>query len=178
MGYLLFFIVGGSKSLGKVVIVNGFDLDAADIRADGDEFFLYLVVSSVDVFAFGDFGPQEMGDDFTAELYSNGVVVDSMTYSVADYCYAVIADSSSSATLVKLAKATLNYGAAAQKYRNYKINNLVNADLSAADQSPWYAPWAAEPTVGNDSSVHAQYLWQLRHKADLYWLLRFHSTFS
>lgn len=73
------------------------------------------------------FGPQEMGDDFTVELFVDGESVDTLTYSVKDYCDAVLADDSASAELKTLVKEMLNYGAKAQIYRNYKTDALVNA---------------------------------------------------
>lgn len=109
-------------------------------------------------FAFGDFGPQQMGDEFTAELYVNGLKVDELTYSVKEYCYDTINNAESSATLVKLAKSVLNYGAAAQTYKSYKTNALVNADLSTEDQAFTYEPGAARPTISADITPH--YLWK------------------
>lgn len=109
-------------------------------------------------FAFSDFGPQQMGDEFTAELYVNGSKVDELTYSVKEYCYDTINNAESSATLVKLAKSVLNYGAAAQTYKSYKTNALVNADLSPEDQAFTYEPGAARPTISADITPH--YLWK------------------
>lgn len=75
------------------------------------------------------FGPQEMGDDFTVELFVDGESVDTLTYSVKAYCDTVLADDSASAELKTLVTEMLNYGAMAQKYKNYKKDALVNKGI-------------------------------------------------
>ena len=110
--------------------------------ADGDKF----------VYSFGNFGPQQMGDEFTAELYVDGAKVDEKVYSVKAYCDAKLADANSSAQLVNLLKDLLNYGAAAQDYRDYNVDALVNSDLSDADKNRVnsYAADVAVPTISTD----------------------------
>lgn len=75
------------------------------------------------------FGPQEMGDDFTVELFVDGESVDTLTYSVKKYCDTVLADDSASAELKTLVTEMLNYGAKAQVYKNYKKDALVNKGI-------------------------------------------------
>ena len=104
--------------------------------ADGDKF----------VYSFGNFGPQQMGDEFTAELYVDDAKVDESVYSVKAYCDAMLADDSSSAQLVNLLKDLLNYGAAAQDYRDYNVDALVNSDLSDTDKDRVYN-YVADSTV-------------------------------
>ena len=104
--------------------------------ADGDKF----------VYSFGNFGPQQMGDEFTAELYVDDAKVDESVYSVKAYCDAMLADASSSAQLVNLLKDLLNYGAAAQDYRDYNVDALVNSDLSDTDKDRVYN-YVADSTV-------------------------------
>lgn len=77
------------------------------------------------------FGPQEMGDDFTVELFVDGESVDTLTYSVKAYCDTVLADDSASAELKTLVTEMLNYGAKAQVYKNYKTDALVNAGIES-----------------------------------------------
>lgn len=114
------------------------------------------------IFSVDNFGPQAIGDDITAELYADGALVGELTYSVKDYCYDVINDANSSAELVKLAKALLNYGAASQVFKNYKVNALVNADLTAAEKdiATNYIPWRGAATVAREKGFKAQYVWR------------------
>lgn len=114
------------------------------------------------VFTVDDFGPQAMGDDITAELYADGENVGELTYSVKKYCYDLIDNANSSAELVKLAKAVLNYGAASQVFKNYKVNALVNADLTAAEKdiATNYIPWRGSATVAREKGFKAQYVWR------------------
>ncbi len=85
-----------------------------------------------DIFAF------QMSDQIIVNVYHKEVLVDTISYSVKSYCKYQI-ENSSNENLVKLCKATLNYGAAAQSYFNgrsynggsYQIDmeNLANAGV-------------------------------------------------
>ena len=78
---------------------------------------------------------KNMGDDVTAQFYNaEGVVGAAKTLSVKDYADFAIANSSKE-TLVNLMKAMLNYGAAAQVEFDYKVDQLVNADLSEEEKA-------------------------------------------
>ena len=72
---------------------------------------------------------KEMGDDVTVELKSGETVVGEYTYSVADYAAGILAGNYTDATKA-LVTAMLNYGAAAQKYFNYDVENLVGTPVS------------------------------------------------
>lgn len=75
---------------------------------------------------FTNIAPQCIGDKIKAEIYSNGVLLDSSSYSVKEYLNTVATTGTDEQKA--LANATLVYGAAAQKYNNYKIDALVSAD--------------------------------------------------
>ena len=82
----------------------------------------------------------EMGDNFTATLYAvaaDGTVNygPSVTSSIQKYLMEKLADDTSSAELKTLAVDMLNYGAAAQVNFGYDAQNLVNADLTAAQKA-------------------------------------------
>ena len=91
-----------------------------------------VAVKIDDIFAF------QMSDPINIDVYYKNNLVDTISYSVKSYCKYQI-ENSSDENLVKLCKATLNYGAAAQSYFNgrsynggsYQINmeNLANADV-------------------------------------------------
>ena len=79
-------------------------------------------------FAFGGIAPQCMGDTIDATLYVDGVEVDSkIGYSVKSN---VTSDDVYTEENKALVDALLIYGAAAQKYTNYKADDLV-ADLDS-----------------------------------------------
>lgn len=67
------------------------------------------------VFRYDDVLPQNMTDDVTAKLYVGGVLKDTQTYSVKDYCRYMLRYSSSE-SLKTLVSDLLVYGAAAQTY--------------------------------------------------------------
>ena len=77
---------------------------------------------------------KNMGDAVIAQVYNeDGAVGASKTLSIKDYAdYAI--KNSNKGQLVKLMKAMLNYGAAAQIEFGYNLDNLVNADLDDADK--------------------------------------------
>lgn len=101
--------------------------EATEVKYNGVALPSAEYSEGVTKYTLSGFGPQEMGDDFTVELFVDGESVDTLTYSVKDYCDAVLADDSASAELKTLVKEILNYGAKAQIYRNYKTDALVNA---------------------------------------------------
>ena len=116
------------------------------------------------IFTFDSIPPQCMGDDIDAELYigENTEPTDSvLDYSVADnlvYTY----NDTSDANLKQLVIDTLEYGAAAQIYRNYKTDALVTAALADAaaadtDKEPLKSSPVVNETVSNSigkASVH------------------------
>jgi hypothetical protein len=78
---------------------------------------------------------KQMADTVTAQVMNeNGPIGEAKAYSIMQYCLNKIEDNDS-AEMVALAKAMLNYGAAAQILFNYNVENLANASLSDADKA-------------------------------------------
>ena len=65
---------------------------------------------------------KEMTDEITAKLYLDGELIDEHTYTVKDYGESIINGSSNSVDMVK---AMLRYGGYAQKYFNYRTDDLA-----------------------------------------------------
>ena len=77
---------------------------------------------------------KQMTDKVTAQVFNaNGAVGEPKTYSVAEYCTALLA-MEAYANYEALLKAMLNYGAAAQVMFNYNLDNLANAALADEDK--------------------------------------------
>lgn len=160
--------VGASVTLTSGIALNFIaeGVDAEDyIVVDGET--IYGVAGTGEfagmyIFSVDNFGPQAIGDDITAELYADGAKVEELTYSVKQYCYDVIDDANSSATLVKLAKAVLNYATASQVYKNYKVSTPANAGLTDTEKdiATNYIPWRGAATVARERGFKAQYVWR------------------
>ena len=92
------------------------------------------------VFSFDSITPDQMGKTVTATLYADkpdGTKVSSTTqYSVAQYCYDALQLEQSPDAMKRLLVDLLNYGAAAQLYRNSAADSLVNAALTQ-EQKNW-----------------------------------------
>ena len=110
-GIALDFIVTDATDT-TVVMVNGVELPSHEYEGNT-------------AFVLEGFGPQAMGDEFTAELYVDGAYVTSTTYSVKAYCDTVL-KTSSDETLKNLVREVLVYGAKAQAYKNYKKDAPVD----------------------------------------------------
>ena len=93
------------------------------------------------VFAFEGIAPQLMGDTIVAKLLCDGAEVATVDYSVKQYVVDTMKGASDK--LVTLLSDLLAYGAAAQTYRNYKTNNLVNVNVDG------YAPSSATPVLAD-----------------------------
>ena len=91
------------------------------------------------IFTFDDITPDKMGEAVTATLYATKQdaeqVYATKTYSVAQYCYDMLAQEQPSDALRTLLVDTLNFGAAAQQYRG-SAAELANAKLTA-EQKSW-----------------------------------------
>ena len=98
------------------------------------------------VFRYEGVEAKQVGDSFVCTIYAydeNGYVVtgaEAAPYSAKAYCTNTIAKNiantdASSVALVTLLVDLLNYSAEAQKYFGYKLDALVNADLSAEVQA-------------------------------------------
>lgn len=80
-------------------------------------------------FDFKGLAPQYMGCNLKAALKLNGTTTLSSqdTYSVLGYCQDLVSANSNDAKLCALVADLLEYGAAAQKYKGYDVDHLVNA---------------------------------------------------
>ncbi len=92
------------------------------------------------VFAFEGIAPQLMGDTIVAKLLCDGAEVATNEYSVKQYAIDTMA---TDAKYVTLLSDLLAYGAAAQTYRNYKTDDLVNVNVDG------YAPSATAPVAAD-----------------------------
>ncbi len=91
------------------------------------------------VYSFDGLAPHRMKDVIKATIYATvDEVADTSiaTYetSMADYLYQIKETITDNETLTKLVVDTLNYGAAAQQYRGYNVENLANAGLTDAEK--------------------------------------------
>ena len=98
--------------------MNGAESDVVKAQVDGEN----------QVYFDFEVAPQCIGDEVTAELYSGESKLAEQTYSVEQYCKGRIADETSDADLKTLCADILAYGAAAQTYKGYKTDSLVNAE--------------------------------------------------
>ena len=80
---------------------------------------------------------KEMADEITAQVYlsKDNPIGDAYTYSVREYAaYILNHPEKYSYNAIELVRAMLNYGAASQKYFNYKTGNLANSVLPGDEQ--------------------------------------------
>lgn len=92
---------------------------------------------------FTDIAPDQLTESITATIYGTSpsegteLVGETLTYSVAEYCYTTLANSSSAskAKLRTLLVDLLNYGAAAQEYTDTNLDNLANAELTTTQEA-------------------------------------------
>lgn len=103
----------------------------------------YTELGDYYVFDYSGISPQLMSDNVHAVLYAtyknNGKEYHSpeKIMSVKEYAYTILDryNTSSYSKLRTLLVDLLNYGAATQVYKNYKVNELVNAELTEEQQS-------------------------------------------
>lgn len=119
----------------------------------------YEVVDGKYVFKFNNIAPHQMGDKVTYTISAtyNGATVTSPAkeYSILDYCTWVF-ENSSDAKLKTLATDLLNYGAAAQTYKDYNTEALVNdgIDQSVATADRTLVPVTLKGTEITDPAVN------------------------
>ncbi len=98
------------------------------------------VETEVYVFAFKNLTPDRMNDTITATLHAafNGEdhASNSVSYSVAKYCYNQLKKCTEKTALATVCVDLLNYGSATQEYTGYRTDALANADLTDA-QKAW-----------------------------------------
>jgi len=86
----------------------------------------YTVVNGKYVFAYDGISPQQMTDLIDVEFYSNGVLKETLSdYSVKKNAQAVINAYPTDTKLIRLMTDMLYYGAAAQRYRGYRTDDLA-----------------------------------------------------
>ena len=121
---------------------------------------VYEMLDGSYTFAFTDIPPQCMGDNIKAELLLNEAVVDSFdNYSVkanAEYLLDTYKDDEALTTLVN---DLLNYGAAAQIYRNYKTDALVTDVDTTVDVKPETTDMTLTASTNNDVKITAAGVW-------------------
>lgn len=123
---------GGYENPYVIFSFNGVETIVSDYRIEGNKY----------VFDFTDIAPHQMGDTIYSTLYAthNGEEYASKTreYSVLEYCNNAFDNYGSDeyAELRTLLVDLLNYGAMAQMYMSYKVDDLVNASLTDT-QKAW-----------------------------------------
>ncbi len=140
-------VEAGYQNLRVKLELNGTETTITEYTIDNDKY----------VFEFADVAPQWINDTISATLYAelNGETVQSdvLEYSVAKYCYTVLQNYTTDeyANTRTLMVDLLNYGAAAQVYAEYKVDNLSNAALTDIQKS-WASPELSELTSVLNSS--------------------------
>ena len=90
-------------------------------------------------FTYPNISPQQIGDDVTGTMYvmygKYLIPCRTQTYSVQRYCDKALETEGVKNTLSTLIVDLLNYGAAAQEYTGYRMDALVNANVTATQQS-------------------------------------------
>ena len=99
------------------------------------------------VFTFANIPPQMMGDTITAKLYKSGsdTVLDEVEISVKGYAEKVIETYPDNEKLINLIADMLKYGAAAQKYVEYKKDELVTDGINLTGKGS-----TADPTIDDN----------------------------
>lgn len=99
------------------------------------------------VFTFANIPPQMMGDTITAKLYKSGsdTVLNEVETSVKEYAEKVIALYPDNEKLMNLIADMLKYGAAAQKYVEYKEDELVTDGIDLTGKGS-----TADPTTDDN----------------------------
>ena len=162
---------GANLNLGSTLTINyyavakdgfkvQFTMNGKTREVDG------VLDSNLDMYryAFDGINPQCMNDIIDAVLLdANGNVVDEkLGYSVRTYCNnkanSSMADNNFTTmikqeALIKLLADTLNYGAEAQKYRDYKTDTLANSELWVIqNQSSFKKPQGVANLKGNQNT--------------------------
>lgn len=93
----------------------------------------YTVKDGEYVFTFTGIAPQCIGDNISAKLYlGDELVSEKAEYSVKAYAEALLSVATLGSELEKLVIDMLHYGAAAQQYKDYNTENLVNKGVASS----------------------------------------------
>ena len=139
-------IDSASVTLGDDVALNyyitmseGFEA-TMNFKMDGETYDRQLIEDGERYKVSLELPPQYMATEISVELIVNGVVVETMTYSIKQYAQSMLNDAGNSDKLKRLVSDMLYYGAAAQTYKEYNLDNLatdgVENLLSATDDAP------------------------------------------
>lgn len=159
-----------SVTLTDSIGVN-FKVDAAGVDTEkyamtlevsflGEDYTLAPVLKdSKYVFSFNDITPDQMTDDIEATLVLNyldpetHIEADSITFSIADYCYTQLANlPEGSDKLETLLVDLLVYGEKAQLYTEHNTDKLATADLTEAQRAKGTQ---TDPALTNNKSNEA-----------------------
>ncbi len=144
--------VSSAKNI-ELLFANGDTLDYAQV----DEVTLNSVKYNVYRFEMPAIAAKEMNNSFEFIFrYENGDNLYAAPLKTANlvnyYDLAVVQD----APLVKVLNAMFNYGAAAQKFFDYDVDNLVNTNIPVADRVDEYTSYEAtqQDSEGSDYGEH------------------------
>ena len=98
---------------------------------------------------------KEIGDIVVVNVYYQNELIKTVNYSARTYCENKLSAQNTSEGLKALCRATLDYGAYAQKSFGYKIDDLVNANYSAGTVLTTVIPdtYYAQSSTGSCSGV-------------------------
>lgn len=129
-------IGSASVTIGEDVALNYYvtmseGLEATmNFKMDGETYDRQLIEDGARYKVSLELPPQYMATEISVELIVNGVVVETMTYSIKQYAQSMLNDAGNSDKLKRLVSDMLYYGAAAQVYRGYNVENLATADVT------------------------------------------------
>ena len=96
-----------------------------------------------------------MTDEYVVKVFCNNKEVAEQSYSIRTYCEARINNDAASAANKALCRATLTYGAEAQKYFQYKTDDLADKNIARVDlvEIPSEYAISGDPTLAGISKV-------------------------
>ena len=99
--------------------------------------------------------PQYMATEISVELIVNGVVVETMTYSIKQYAQNKLNEDGCSEELKQLLTDMLYYGAAAQTYKGYNVENLATKDVENLGTPSTETPETTDFTLVKNTEINA-----------------------
>ena len=100
------------------------------------------------IFSFTNIPPQCMGDSIKAELICGETVIASIDeYSVKQYLAAALKQNSDDEALVQLVTDMLAYGAAAQRYKEYNVDNPVSEGVEGTGTPSSSTPGKSDKSI-------------------------------
>ena len=147
------FVNGECNSSTPFSTLNGYNFTVDGVASD----YYYLKITELPA--------KMMADEFIVKIYRNGSEVAHETYSIRNYCESRLKDGSGASAKNKLlCRATLTYGAEAQKHFGYKTDDLADKNIQRVSLTDIPADYAVsnDPTlkgiskVGTSGSFEAQ----------------------